>query len=85
MGARKNGARAWSNTVLFCPYVTQASCYNDADQELNGSTAGGGGGGAHSKMAYKGGRPPPPPPPPPTPYKGVQGEAPTGINFLFRL
>ena len=20
------------NTVLFCPYVTQASCYNDADE-----------------------------------------------------
>ena len=40
------------NTVLFCPYVTQASCYNDADQELNGSTAGGG--GALSIMAYKG-------------------------------
>ena len=60
----RTGRALASNTVLFCPYVTQASCYNDADQELNGSTAGGGGG---------------------TLYNGVQGEAPTGMNFLFRL
>ena len=59
----RTGRALASNTVLFCPYVTQASCYNDADQELNRSTAGGGG----------------------TLYNGVQGEAPTGMNFLFRL
>ena len=59
----RTGRALASNTVLFCPYVTQASCYNDADQELNGSTAGGGG----------------------TLYNGVQGEALTGMNFLFRL